>query len=431
MESVSRSLAIRIKLSIGETECTLMPGLSYNFFLLFNFFICIFGKENKYNADPLSYRFSKLILIGWRICMNCSEKDLDEVLQTMAVFSNVSKGILAKREDLLLAFGTDDEKAICLKILAEGEFQVSDKERKVELNTMFRDVASVLSEKCVNSETNRPYTISVLERALKDVHFSVDPRRPAKSQALEALPILKKRFPIERAKMRLRILIPLHGKDELYELLSKNEATIENQDLKDSNMLYQTCLIDPGAFRKVHNVVQSIGGGGRVEVIALAASGDNVDAPAGLESLSLNKGPERSTKGEHMAESNKSSDKTTDASHVDTKVIGRSGFVAAPSANSLGQNTAVRRSAPELKESDTDTIVYSRGRISDLPEDYASRKERFQELDNLQTGWTVELRRRHDNAPIDAIFYSPSGSKIGAFAMARRLALAHSKNEST
>ena len=32
---------------------------------------------------------------------------------------------------------------------------------------------------------SRADTISMLERALKDVHFSVDPKRPAKAQALE------------------------------------------------------------------------------------------------------------------------------------------------------------------------------------------------------------------------------------------------------
>jgi ribosome maturation protein SDO1 len=46
------------------------------------------------------------------------------VLQTTAVFANVSKGVLAKREDLLEAFGTDDAGIICLKILAEGDMQV-------------------------------------------------------------------------------------------------------------------------------------------------------------------------------------------------------------------------------------------------------------------------------------------------------------------
>lgn len=46
------------------------------------------------------------------------------MLQTTAVFANVSKGVLAKREDLLAAFGTDAAAAICVRILAEGELQV-------------------------------------------------------------------------------------------------------------------------------------------------------------------------------------------------------------------------------------------------------------------------------------------------------------------
>lgn len=52
------------------------------------------------------------------------EKDIDEVLQTTAVFSNVSKGILAKHEDLVDVFGTADEEKICIQILNDGDFQV-------------------------------------------------------------------------------------------------------------------------------------------------------------------------------------------------------------------------------------------------------------------------------------------------------------------
>jgi len=53
-----------------------------------------------------SYKFSNPILV-------CREKDLDEVLQTHTVFVNVSKGQVAKKEDLVRAFGTDDQTEIC------------------------------------------------------------------------------------------------------------------------------------------------------------------------------------------------------------------------------------------------------------------------------------------------------------------------------
>ncbi len=55
----------------------------------------------------------------------------------------------------------------------------------MQYDALFKDVASVLVEKCVNPETNRPYTNTMLERALRDAHFAVDPKRSAKQQALE------------------------------------------------------------------------------------------------------------------------------------------------------------------------------------------------------------------------------------------------------
>eukprot|EP00983_Pelagomonas_calceolata_P028051 879961-Pelagomonas_calceolata.AAC.4 len=76
--------------------------------------------------------------------MGHSEKDLDEVLQSTSVFHNVSKGVAAKDKDLQAAFGTTDHTAICLEILARGELQVSEEERKMQYEHLFKDVASVL-----------------------------------------------------------------------------------------------------------------------------------------------------------------------------------------------------------------------------------------------------------------------------------------------
>ena len=47
------------------------------------------------------------------MCVYSREKNIDEVLQTETVFTNVSKGQLAKRDDLLSAFGTEDQAEIC------------------------------------------------------------------------------------------------------------------------------------------------------------------------------------------------------------------------------------------------------------------------------------------------------------------------------
>jgi len=82
-----------------------------------------------------------------------SETDLDEVLQTTAVFNNVSKGLMAKEKQLEEASGTQDEHKICgdpdqgeLQVYPSTivhrlhSMQVSDKERKLEYDNLYKDV---------------------------------------------------------------------------------------------------------------------------------------------------------------------------------------------------------------------------------------------------------------------------------------------------
>lgn len=113
------------------------------------------------------------------------ESNLDEVLQVHRVFSNVSKGVLAKSGDLAHAFGTEDIDEVIKIILEKGEVQVSDKERKVDLESRFKDIANIVQEKCVNRDTRRPFSLSMIETAMRELHFSVVPNRSAKQQALQ------------------------------------------------------------------------------------------------------------------------------------------------------------------------------------------------------------------------------------------------------
>ena len=66
--------------------------------------------------------------------------------------------------------------------MAKGELQVSEKERHAQLESMFRDIATTVSDKCVNPDTKRPYPVTFIEKAMKDLHFSVKPTKSTKQQ---------------------------------------------------------------------------------------------------------------------------------------------------------------------------------------------------------------------------------------------------------
>lgn len=211
-------------------------------------------------------------VVSWR---EGTEKDLDEVLQTDSIFTNVSKGILAKKKDLIAAFKTDENSKIVLEILQKGELQVSEKERAQHLGNLFNDIAVIVADKCVDSTTQRPLTVSMIERAMRDtLHYAVLPNKPAKQQALDVIKKLTSELDIARAQMRLRITIPKKSAKAAKEKLS---PMIDKWEKEDWDADYEAmCLIDPGKFRAVDEVIRSqTKGQGGLEVVNLTVIEDS------------------------------------------------------------------------------------------------------------------------------------------------------------
>lgn len=111
-----------------------------------------------------------------------TEKDISDVLQSESVFLNVSKGQMAKQDDLKKAFGSATLDEIVKMILDKGEVQVGGKEREAQLESMKKEIATGVAERCIDPESGRPHTVSMIEKALDGLHFNVQPTKSTKSQ---------------------------------------------------------------------------------------------------------------------------------------------------------------------------------------------------------------------------------------------------------
>jgi ribosome maturation protein SDO1 len=175
------------------------------------------------------------------------------VLQTTTVFRNVSRGVLAKGSDMKKAFGTADLDEVCLIMLAKGALQVSQKERKDELKKKYNEIATIVADKCINSDTKKPFPVSMIESSMKEMHFSVHPSRSAKQQALDVIRDLqqKETLKIERAMMRLRLTVPRKLGKHAKHRLEKASLIAEFED-DDWGVRYEmTVLITPGSYGKI------------------------------------------------------------------------------------------------------------------------------------------------------------------------------------
>ncbi|RLN54674.1 hypothetical protein BBJ28_00023403 [Nothophytophthora sp. Chile5] len=204
-------------------------------------------------------------VFNWR---NGVEEDIDEVLQISKVYENVSKGKFAKKSDWAKAFGVQTEEQACRAILDHGELQVSEGERKAHVENMYRDIATIVADKCVNPNSNRPYPYTVIERVMKEIHYAVVPNRSAKQQALELIKKLPEHIPLARAKMKIQVTSPTAGAEGIKAGLLKEGAEIVEQSGSETVRL--VVLITPGSYRIVDSLVQEHSAGqGSLEVIEL------------------------------------------------------------------------------------------------------------------------------------------------------------------
>lgn len=207
-----------------------------------------------------------------------TEKDLDEVLQIPQVFTNVSKGQIANNDDLKSCFGTTNTDEIILEILDKGEIQLNEKERNANLQQKQNEFLNIISTKCINPRSKKRYPPSMIQKALNEVKFHLNPSKPTKIQALDAIKVLVERqvFPIARAQMKVKVVLANKVKKQVYDEHIKPLIDKIEEEQQDAKLFECTGIIDPYNYRAIVDLLQGENakvkqGEGSIEVVDMAA----------------------------------------------------------------------------------------------------------------------------------------------------------------
>ncbi|PVF96292.1 putative Shwachman-Bodian-diamond syndrome protein [Serendipita vermifera] len=205
----------------------------------------------------------------WR---NGVETDIDDVVQVNNVFINVSKGEVARSEDLKKSFGKLGTEDIVKEILQRGEIQVGEKEREHELSNLWKEIATLISERCVDPETQMPIPVGMIEKAMHEAGFSVKPGKTAKSQTGECIRLIQSnsKLPIQRARMRIKVVIANEQSEAVREEVFTSAEKVE-EEVKGETEWEATLLIDPSQFKVLNELIQKKAEGkGRLETLVFA-----------------------------------------------------------------------------------------------------------------------------------------------------------------
>jgi ribosome maturation protein SDO1 len=166
---------------------------------------------------------------------------------------------------------------------------VNEKERDHDLGALRREIATLVAEKCVDPATQRPHPVGMVEKGMAESGFSVKPGKSAKSQVAECGRLLQEKstLPIQRARMRVRVVVPGAQADAVKARIIDGAEKVEDEKTGDeweavgprispenaSLTECQTLLIDPAQFRVITELLsKECKGKGRIETLTISAA---------------------------------------------------------------------------------------------------------------------------------------------------------------
>ena len=160
-----------------------------------------YGKKGKHFEILVDPKAVEMIMEGKEI----------NILDYMAIdliFKDASKGEKAAEESLKEIFGTTDVAEIALKIIKEGEFQLTTKQRKEMKERKKKAIVYYIARSDMDPHTKLPHPRDRIERAIEEAGVHIDAFKPVEEQVKKIISAIRPILPISVENVKIEVKIP-------------------------------------------------------------------------------------------------------------------------------------------------------------------------------------------------------------------------------
>jgi ribosome maturation protein SDO1 len=161
-------------------------------------------------------------------------EDVDSALLVEKVFKDIKKGEVAG--NLQKELGTDDIRKLALKIIKEGEVQLSTAYKQKKTEMLKKRIIDKIAGMAIDLNTSLPIPKQRIEIAMQQIHHNFDINKPEKDQLDEVLIKLKKILPIRLGEFNYSIDVPIQYANDTM-LYLKRLANIKDSTRNDNSLV--------------------------------------------------------------------------------------------------------------------------------------------------------------------------------------------------
>ncbi len=181
-------------------------------------------------------------------------QDVNSALLVDNIFKDIKKGEVAG--DLERDFGTDDIGQISMRIIKEGEVQVSASYREKQTEMLRNKVVDEIALMAIDGTTNLPIPRQRIEMAMKQIHYNFDLNRPESQQVDQLLSELKKVLPIKLGEFEYTVEVPIQYSNEA--MLNLKRLTNIKKNARNENTLVVDFSVKAGNESEIISRLKSV-----------------------------------------------------------------------------------------------------------------------------------------------------------------------------
>lgn len=169
---------------------------------------------------------------------------MNDLLATDDIYEDARKSERQTEGKIMKAFGTTDVREIAIKIIKEGEVQLTTEQRRVLKEEKRRAIIDFISKNSMNPQTQAPHPPLRIENALAELKIQIDEFKDVPTQVNDILPKLRKLLPISMDKIQVAVKVPVQYAASALNVLHKFE--LKKQEWQNDGSLIAVVEIPCG-----------------------------------------------------------------------------------------------------------------------------------------------------------------------------------------
>lgn len=199
-----------------------------------------FGKTFEIVVDPD-------LAIEFKNKKSESKEELAELLKSENIFSDAKKGQLAAEEDIQKVFLTTNFYEVALKLISQGEIQLSSEHREKLREEKRKKIIHKIHKLAIDPKTGLPHPETRIASAIEEAKVKIDEYKKAEDQIQEIITKLKPIIPIRIEEKTINIRLPVQYAAKLQGFI-RMQGKIESEDWLSDGSFACKLKLPAGAY---------------------------------------------------------------------------------------------------------------------------------------------------------------------------------------